>query len=52
MNKISILLIANLCAITCAVFAGLLALNHISGWGWFLAIALFTIPSISYKKKD
>jgi hypothetical protein len=42
MNPTLLLLVSNLTSLACVVGAILLAINGISGWGWFLAIALFT----------
>jgi hypothetical protein len=36
MTNIFLLILTNLFSITCAILAGDMALNHITGWGWFL----------------
>lgn len=38
-------LIANLCALICVIVAGYMAINNISGWGWFLFVAVLTCAS-------
>jgi hypothetical protein len=46
MNETLIILICTLPSIAFAVGAILLALNSISGWGWFLFIAFISNPGI------
>jgi len=38
--------------IICAVFARLLALRGLDGWGWFLVIALLTTGTTVYSRDD
>jgi hypothetical protein len=47
MNPTLLILVSNLASLSCVVGAILLALNGITGWGWFLFIALITIHSYS-----
>jgi hypothetical protein len=46
MKTALIILICTLPSIACAVGAILLALNGISGWGWFIFIALISNPAV------
>jgi len=39
------ILVMEATSIVCAVFAGLLALNGLDGWGWFLGIAVLSAVS-------
>jgi hypothetical protein len=46
-------LFANLGAIACFIFAGLLAYRGKSGWGWFLFVGvLISATSIEWGDKD
>lgn len=38
-------------SITCVIFAGLLALQGLGGWGWFLGVAVLTTVS-TYKTEQ
>ena len=45
------LLLVNIPTIICAVASGILAYNHIEGWGWFLFAALVLGHTVSDKDK-
>lgn len=42
MKNALIVLASEMTSIICAVFAGVLAYQGQSGWGWFLAVSLLT----------
>ena len=49
------LLLAFTPCLTCLTFAGLILLVHgpqASGWGWFLLLGLFVLPSVPAKLGD
>lgn len=50
MKPALIVLMCSIFPVTCIVVAGTMAVNGISGWGWFLLVAL--LGGLSYKSGD
>ena len=46
MKSVALFLVADAACITCAVFAGLIALKGLDGWLWFLGAAVLLTASV------
>lgn len=52
MKKIILILACNAFSIVSCVFAGLLCLKSIDGWGWFLLVAFLSVNFTNYNSED
>jgi hypothetical protein len=52
MKYVFLVLAINIFAITCASFAGYMAIHSIHGWGWFLFSAIISAATPSRIKED
>jgi hypothetical protein len=52
MKEIGLVLISVLVPLACIVFAGIMAIKGVGGWGWFIFGAAITGTELKFKSND